>query len=278
MKPSPFRLLPRSFTKGLLLGAAALAVTLAPAAASTVLFYDDFSSYSGAQTSSTMGSWALSGNKASTEHSIEVLTDTGNLFGQGTDNHYLRFFTQDTSAMTMRVVDQFNAGSLMTLSFSIVVPQKSGYTRDIDIRAGTDIIGGTNIANRSTLKANSINSGSFSFDTSHRVDIVFNSTNATVSNYYESYNLLPLSFDVWVDGTLLAAGQKVTGAYALADMTSISFQSLSGSTLPAEFYLDWVGVSQGAAIMAPIPEPSTAFLLFPTATLACLWSLRAKLR
>lgn len=266
--------------KPLACGLMLFGATLASGSASTILFYDDFSGYHGVQTGSTMGTWSLSGNTAAPEGNrrIEVLKDTQNLFGEGTDNHYLSFYTENNSQMVMRVVDAFNGGEVITLSFSLFVPEKSGYTRDIDIRAGRDIIGGNNIANRSTLKANSIDKGVFDFDTPHRVDIVFNSSTSTLTDYYQGNSLAALSFDVWVDGERLASGIKTTQAKAIADITSISFQSLSNSTLPAEFYLDWVAVSQGAAVMAPIPEPSSAFLLIPTATLACLWTLRNKAR
>lgn len=266
--------------KPLACGLILFGTTLASGSASTLLFYDDFSGYLGAQTSNQMGLWSLSGNTAVPEENrrIEVLKDTQNLFGEGTDNHYLSFYTANTNVMTMRATNAFNGGEVVTLSFSLFVPEKSGYTRDIDIRAGASTIGGTNIANRATLKANSINEGVFDFDTRHRVDIVFNASTSNLTDYYEGSSLAPLSFDVWVDGERLASGIKVSQANAIADITSISFQSLSNSTLPTEFYLDWVAVSKGAAVMAPIPEPSSAFLLIPTATLACLWALRSKAR
>ncbi len=266
--------------KAALCGLLLLAAGLQSVRASTLLYFDDFSGYLGLQTGSSMGVWTLSGNPGTPEETrwIKVLKDSENQFGRGSENHYLSFRTSANGAMIMRATDQFHAGSIMTLSVSIIVPNNPGFNRAVDIRAGTDIIGTGNIANRASLAANAINGGDFTFDSAHRVDIVFNSSATDLANYYEGNTLLSKTFDVWIDGERKANGVQVSQAGILSDISSLSFQTLSGTTASTEFYLDWVAASQGIAIMQPIPEPATALLLLPVAALVSLRAARVKAR
>ncbi len=265
------------------------------AQSATVLFYDDFNQYSVGLKSGSLGNWSIAGPSTppngSDARQLEILPDTGEWFGEGTANQYLRFSNTGNSTMSMTLNQVLPAGNpVITLSMVLIQPA-SELTGGIGFRVGKNNTTGADIANIGSItrsgsgvnrmgvvrSTGTTNQATFALDTAMRLDIVFN--NGATSISYNNGSLDAGHYDVWIDGERVASGlfnYTANGGYT-GDLTSITLRTDSNN--PQLMYMDWVAVFAGAQVnVSPIPEPSTAALLSLAAVTACLliFKTRAK--
>lgn len=239
--------------------AAAVACACSTLTAQTVLFSDSFNSYApGALPSTNWGSVTQNGSTTL----LAVLADSGSLlpantFGEGTANQILRVLDTSTSDLT-RMDRRDLSFQVATLSFDFY--ESSGVS-------GTPwrVFFGLNATsptsnNSFRIDFNNGNSGAYSLDTVHRVDIAVNTSSSAVS-YGTSGSVASLSYDLWIDGAFVQNGGLLSGSTFVggANMTAFRFLTDSGGA-SQEVYIDNVTLFDGAHVGLPIPEPSSLAL------------------
>lgn len=256
-----------------------LGLQLAVAQAIEPIFFDNFQSYSGRITSSSeAGSWT-SNLGATGANYFEVVQDTGNLFGERTSNKLLHFHVETATGAALRLQDGFSGGDVITVSFMLY--QSPSSVRSVDLRSGTDNIGGTNIAQRLSMGSGQITGGgtaSFPVAEAVRVDMIINNSASALTDYHLGSGTLGSQMAaIWIDGVLqgndLTQGRTIPAGTSLS---SIAFQTLSSQTGIADFMLDWVAVYDGAHVMSAIPEPKLSFAIVVVGVAVCAFCGRRK--
>lgn len=260
------------------------ALSLAAAAHAAAVFSDDFSSY----TPGVLTTGAAPANKwASPPAGIiddnsslftRVTTDSGNLFGAGTSNQYLRIADTSNANNTLNynlAINDTAIGQVGTLAFDFYDPsgdgaQGDGWLLRMGTAAGNSVTafglylmnGELRVATTSNVTPNGTAFGTYSLDTLHSLVIFYNSSASNVS--YAGRTLAANTMDVWLDGTIAATALgRSGGTTGVQTIDSFGFTRKTTTNTATDFvgtlYLDNITAYSGAETAA-IPEPS-AFAL-----------------
>jgi hypothetical protein len=249
--------------KPALLSALSAGLLAAPLFGQTVLFQDNFSTTS---LGGTTDNWNVYRNSPfSATRFVEVKnTNSEALFGEA-NNNYLHLFKGEaaTGSVWVTASNRFSSGStVVTVEFDFFFPDRTGVfvgNPDPRIRLGiNDPIASNAVRVPGEFRFGQGGTGGissvadvFSPDTTHRIRIVYNHSNADVE--YAGRNLLSSSYHVWIDDSFsFASASLSTGGFLALNtpITSIGFGALTNSD--GEMFIDNMVVYAGA-----IPEPST---------------------
>ncbi len=245
----------------------ALAVTTVAARAATVIFSEDFESYTVNSNLVTNTKWGSV--SANSPNFLTIKQDTGNIFGLGTTNQYLD--VSDTSTELTRMDAKPTSGfQFATLELDFY--ETPGFT---------GAYWGVSLTNAFPLQLNgggirTIGSGAYTPDlytvgVLHRLSLTFNNTTST-QTYNGSNSLASQTFDVWIDGILVIDNAAFTGAaVAGTDLSTFSLSTPS-SAFSQEMYIDNI-------VLTAIPEPSSVSLAIASlAGVFCMyrWSRRIR--
>jgi hypothetical protein len=268
------------------------ALTLAAAAHAAAVFTDDFSSY----TPGVLTTGAAPANKWLTTPSpgiidddsslfTRVTTDSGNLFGAGTSNQYLRI--SDTSnannALNYNLaINDTTIGQVGTLAFDFYDPsgdsaQGDGWLLRLGTAAGNSVTaiglylmnGQLRVATTSNVTPSGTAFSTYSLDTMHSLVVFYNSSASDVS--YDGRTLAANTMDVWLDGTIAATALgRSGGSTGVQTIDSFGFTRKTTTNTATDFVgtllLDNITAYSGVETAA-IPEPSTFALAGGTAVL-----------
>lgn len=225
-----------------------------------VLFSDNFDSYAGPfpMVLTTPPYASVTPNPATTDAYIVVDKDTGNLFGQGTNNQVLHVFDNSSTALTRADV---NSNNVAGLSFDLATLKFDFYETSAYSGTGWTIsFGLTSSATASTAFQIVLNSGSpggYALNALHTAQIVVNTSASSVS--YNSVSLDSLKYDLWIDGVRVTNNGSLSAgsAFAAGDaMTAFRFTTTTAG-LSQEIFVDNLSLINGAVV----PEPSTLSLV-----------------
>jgi hypothetical protein len=262
---------------------ATTAALLAVTSQAATIVTDSFNSYSpGAiTTGSSPQVWATPGVGAGTvdngtDLTSRITTDTGNLFGKGTSNQYLKL--SDTS--NSNTADNLNLGinpttigEVGTISFDFYSPTTTGSQGEgFLFRIGTLVGNGAStfglfINNgqlRNATTSNLTPAGSafatYSLNTVQSLTIVFNSSASTLN--YNGGSLAAGKMDVYLNGTIVGTALDGAGGFAGLQKTNaaVGFTRKTNGNTANDFvgtlYVDNLNVYSGFEPSA-IPEPAT---------------------
>lgn len=231
------------------------------------VFSDDFSS-------GVFSNWdnvdAGANDPATTD--LNVLTDSGDLFGEGTGNQFAQFIDQlnnDTvfigkgEALTNVATYQFDfidtTGTASDRGVAFRMDQSTSSSSTDDYVQVIVQSGSFNI--RSGSANNTF--GSYLPNTEYRLTIIANNSGSAINNYFGTNSLADDSYAVWLTpvggASLLIKGDAVFDQTSdINAFTSVAAQTFSGAT-GVNFYMDNVGAFSGVEVsgLAPVPEPST---------------------
>ncbi|PAW76513.1 MAG: hypothetical protein B9S32_14800 [Verrucomicrobia bacterium Tous-C9LFEB] len=233
----------------LLLLAVTVSALCRPVSAATLIFSEDFESY-------TVGNELVSNEKwgsvtsSPTGTLLTATADPSAVFHNGTTNKYLRISDTSNAALTRLDSKPSSAFQLATLSLDFYEPSGvNGTYWNISFpgTASIDFNGGQ-------IR---INSGTYStvypIDATHHLDIVINNT--TAAEIYGINSVASGTFDLWIDNVLILDNYALNSTTG-TDLTKFVFSTSSGS-YSQEMWIDNVSLYSGIAV----PEPSAVHLL-----------------
>lgn len=252
---------------------ASLLVGVTPALAATLVMSENYDSY-------TPGVLpGAGGNDNGTDLFTRVEVDSGNLFGGGTSNQYLRIAdTSNTNSANTYglVLSTATLGQVGTISLNFYDPAVSGEqgTGGWLLRWGTGngnsvtafglfINNGTlRIATGGGVNPSTSAFATYSLDTLHSLKIVFNSSASSIDD--AGHTLEAGRMDVWLNGSI--AGSSLTGAGTLAGgVNEIANVNITRkvSTDSAVDFVGTLNIDDWALYsgVVAIPEPSAATIL-----------------
>jgi len=201
------------------------------------------------------GSWTtVQPAGLNTKRRLEVMNDTNNLMGRGTNNQIL-FFQNIADKPWLYIVwtvaDTLPASSTLKVSFDFYEPASS--------KPG----GLTVCAGASPSAANAVNAfrliegtlepaGSYTIDAPHHLDAFFNETGTSIDYYDPAGTVSTLNdglMDLWIDGICMATGVTMERDSSPApEITSLLFTSVQTNQ---EIYLDNLTIAR----LPELPEP-----------------------
>lgn len=244
-------------------------------------FSDNFDS---ASAGTVLGSpWGLSVADNDGTLKYRITTDTGDLFGSGASNQFLSL--SDTQNGNPNVQFYYASSGIASqtgqISFSFYDPQLSTVAASTNnsglmLRLGTSnssaagnttspfgfflYNGGiyTNTASAATIDKTNV-LATYSFNSAHSLTVVYNNGTTGISYDNDTRTLAAGSFDIWLDGTIVATGLgKFNGNTSTASIANATLNGQSSGNFG--FYLDDVAISTDISISS-IPEPASAALL-----------------
>ncbi|MFA6961275.1 MAG: hypothetical protein WC205_11035 [Opitutaceae bacterium] len=278
------------------------ALTVVSAYATTPVITDSFTTYSpGAiTTGSSPAVWATPGVGAGTvdngtDLTSRITTDSGNLFGKGTSNQYLKL--SDTS--NANTADNLNLGvnpvtigEIGTVSFDFYSPTTAGSQGEgFLFRIGTLVGNGATtfglFINNGQLRAATTSSvtpaassfATYALDTMQSLTIVFNSSASTLN--YASRSLAAGKMDVYLNGTIVGTALDGAGGFAGLQKTNaaVGFTRKTNGNTASDFVgtlnIDNLNVYSGVELSA-IPEPATAAVFGGVAVLLTAMMVRRR--
>lgn len=237
-----------------------------------------------------------------TDYFTRVTQDSGNVFGGGTSNNYLRF--ADTSNTNAAEIARLSTGTnrfsteVGTLSFDFLIPS-GGQSTGWSIFLGNGNPGSSNIVFGINLRLNgnivtTTAAGSpsttilspYTPNTAQKLAIVFNSSISTVT--YAGGSLATGTMDIWLGNTRIGTGIAATGGKGAnwTGLTPVAInnvniasnfasantaQDFRGEILIDNFVIDNTAIS-------PIPEPASMAILGGLGALAAAGFGRARRR
>jgi hypothetical protein len=185
---------------------------------------------------------------------LEVIQDTNNLFGAGTDNQILHLVDDsDGEKVTLYANSVLGSTDLVTLSFDLYEPDtltggklyvrmRDEGERSVDARFSDGIAKD----NAETV------TGSYGQDAPVKISIVANDTGSSVN--YAGVSVADGTYDIWAGNARIIAG----GSFRDKDGSVFNDLEIGMFTSDSseEMYLDNIAVENGA-----IPEPATMSLL-----------------
>jgi hypothetical protein len=244
-----------------LVSAGALGVATASGA---VIFTDDFSS-------GDFSNWDNidSGDNNPLLTDLNVLTDSGNLFGEGTGNRFAQFIDEEDNdtvyigkgaALTNVATYQFDfidTGTDRGVAFRLdQTPSSSSNDSYVQV-----IVQGESLNIRSA--GTNATFGSYTRDTEYRLTIIANNSGSAINNYFGTNSLANDSYAVWLTpvggaSVLVKGDAQFTETTNSNAFTSIAAQTFSGAT-GVDFYLDNVEAFSGVEVsgLSAVPEPAT---------------------
>ena len=241
-------------------------------------FSDDFSTYAAG---STLGSpWTQSVPDNGGTLLYRVATDSSDVFGQGATNQYLSI--SDTVGGTPNLQFYYASSSIAgtsgQFSFSFYDPQVTSLATSTNnsgmmLRLGTSTSGAagnttspfgffvynggvyTNSVGLATIDKTRL-LATYSFATAHTLTVVYNNGTAGVSYDNGARSVAAGTFDVWLDGSVVATGLgKFNNNASTAAIGNVTINGQSSGSVG--YYLDNVAISS-AITVSSIPEPASA--------------------
>ncbi|EIP99796.1 hypothetical protein OpiT1DRAFT_04327 [Opitutaceae bacterium TAV1] len=285
-----------------LLGTLSLAAVFAAASArATVIFTDDFNSYTAGNLTGDTGSatetpgvkWR---NPSATDddHTVTIASDTSNFFSHGGGNKYLSLVSAATGkspvAQTNRpTTDGTASGSwtnagIGTLSFdfyqpTVANPTGSGWMVRLLNQATTyggnsNAVFGLFLSNGTLYAASTANVNpastalaSFALNRAHTLSVVFNTTStARIYGNDSEYTLAANSMDIWLDGSRV--GTALGGAGGKAGAAAINKIDFTTKSTISSLFVDNLVLDNTLIAPAPVPEPATVALATGAVALA----------
>jgi hypothetical protein len=215
-----------------------------------------------------------------------VVQDTGNIFGAGTSNNYLRLAdTANTNGGTtfarLSTGNNRFSSEIGTLSFDFNIPtggQSIGWALFLgngSPGSANTVFGlylrfnGTIVANTGVSTVGATVLGTYTPSVSNTLTVVFNSSISSVS--YDGHTLASGTMDLWLGSTLIASGVAASGtkgnAWDGTTAQSINNVNVAGSFVngnPASDFMGELNIDNfviNNTALAPIPEPSSVALL-----------------
>ena len=244
-----------------------LLLTFIMAAASTdasVIFSDNFNSYTSGNSLPTGGNWQTSANSGGASDTVQ--TDTGDVFGLGAANQYLRMeqagatASANVASMDLTMPDvgaiSFDLSMPTTatslISFRIGTANSNGNTA-FALQFGTGSTAGTRIYATTAGVATGAQLAQFDLGTSKHLTVIYNNT-ASAVNYdlgtSISGSLNANAMDVWLDTTQIGFDLAHSGGLALGTpLTQFNFIGTQANKIN-DLWLDNI-------VVQSIPEPST---------------------
>ncbi|HEY9249933.1 MAG TPA: hypothetical protein VIO38_12415 [Rariglobus sp.] len=223
-----------------------------------------------------------------------VTTDTGNLFGQGTGNQYLRIADTSNANNALNynlVIKDTTIGQVGTLAFNFYDPsgdsaQGNGWLLRLGTSAGNSTTafglylmnGQLRVATTNNVEPNSTAFATYALDTAHSLVIYFNSSSSAVS--YGEHTLAANTMDVWLNGSIAATALARSGG-STGDQTIDSFgftrkvSSNTSSDFVGTLLVDDLNAYSGVELSA-IPEPASFAMLGGIGALVCALTLRRR--
>lgn len=206
------------------------------------------------------GGWStLNPTTLNTKRRLEVLPDTGNLFGNGTANKILYFQNiagNPNAYKTILSADSLTSSTMLMVSFDFYEPSTT--TGGISIYVGSDP-SATSPANAFSLTDGAVGpSGSYTLDAPHHLDVVFNESGSVLEYDDPAGGTSSLDtglMDIWIDSVRVAAG--VTQSRAATPLPELASVFLTSDGVNQNIYLDNVEFLQPAGV--PPSPPSINF-------------------
>lgn len=237
-----------------------------------VIFSDNFSS-------GDFNSWDDVDNPGAGNIFLDVLTDTGNVFGEGTSNEFAQFFDNNSGdstflgeggALTNVATYQFDFYDTGTSKgvFFRMDQTTSGSSSDDYVQVGVQ-------EESFNIRSGGANAtyGSYSRDTEYRLTIIANNSGSTLTDYFGTEDLVDNNYAVWLTpvggaSTLIKGDAVFNVTNNNGDFTSIAAQTFSGAT-GVDFYVDNVEAFSGVETsgLSVVPEPSSFALLLGSLSL-----------
>ena len=197
----------------------------------------------------------------------DVLTDTGNLFGEGTSNKYYRQTDNITGGgQAYATLDEINE-TLATFSLDFIdQPTSDPNSRPESFNLNVIKVGGTSVfgsqrSHNLDFSGGALNGvgGAYTQGQKHHLDMVVNMTGAAVnySSPMGAVSVNPNKVDVWIDGILKIDDATRNGKTSNVDIGGIGFQS-GNSSIHGDVLIDNVVLRDEAFV---IPESTTLILL-----------------
>ncbi len=204
------------------------------------------------------GGWvAVDPTSLNDKRRLEVMADSGDLLGGGTDNQIL--FFQNIAAnpgtyITTLSADGLSSSAVLMVSFDF--HETAATTGGITIKVGSDP-DATNPVNEFTLTDGAVGpSGGYSVGALHHLDAIFNESGAML-DYDDpvggSSSLATGLMDIWIDNVRVAAG--VTQGRSASPPTQLSSLFLTSDGGNQEIYFDNIEVLDNGIYVEPPPPP-----------------------
>ncbi len=240
----------------------------AGSASAAVIFSDDFSS-------GNFNTWdnidSGDNNPATTD--LNVLTDSTNLFGEGTSNQFAQFIDEENDD-TVFIGEGGTLTNVATLQFDFI---DTGTDKGVAFRLDQSASGSSTddyvqviVQEESfNIRSGTTNAtfGSYSRDTEYRLTIIANNSGSAITDYFGTNDLANDSYAVWLTpvggASMLIKGDAVFEVTSNNNnFSSIAAQTFSGA-VGVDFFMDNVEAFSGAETsgLSPVPEPSTYALL-----------------
>lgn len=206
------------------------------------------------------GGWStLTPSTLNTKRRLEVLPDTGNLFGNGTSNKIL--FFQNVAASpnaykTTLSADSLTSSTMLMVSFDFYEPSTTA--GGISIYVGSDPSAASPVNAFSLTDGTVGPSGSYTLDAPHHLDVVFNESGSVLEYDDPAGGTSSLDtgrMDIWIDNIRVAAG--VTQSRAASPSPELASVFLTNDGVNQNIYLDNVEFLQPAGV--PPSPPSINF-------------------
>jgi hypothetical protein len=265
------------------------------------VFTESFSSYSpGVLTTGSppANTWANPGGSATIDDNSTLFTrvtaDTGNLFGQGTGNQYLRIADTSNTNNALNynlVINDTTIGQVGTLAFNFYDSsgdggQGNGWLLRLGTSAGNGATafglylmnGQLRVATTTNVEPDTSAFATYALDTVHSLVIYFNSSSSAVT--YGEHTLAANTMDIWLNGsiagTALARSGGTTGDQII---DSFGFTRKVSANPAADFVgtllVDHLNAYSGVELSA-IPEPASFAMLGGLGALVCALTLRRR--
>lgn len=241
-------------------------VVASTARAQTPIFSDNFDSYSPGALPSTPYNWDNNG---------AILTDSGNLLQEGTNNQFVQLTTGQNLGI-YEISGPTTTYPVASLSFSLYMPSSTN-EMFVELANEYSYVGGENIIN-GTIDSSG---GPVYIGTPVQFTFVVN-TGATAVNYLsaaQSGDTIPAnSIQVWENGTLVVNGWQLASTTNNPPINGFIFSV--NPTNGGTFDIDNVAFYNGAvvgALPAATPEPSvTGYLVMSLAVGGLGWLFRKR--
>jgi len=206
------------------------------------------------------GGWtALNPGSLNTKRRLEVMADSGDLLGSGTDNQILFFqniAANPGSYITTLTADDLSSSAVLIVRFDF--HETAATAGGITIKVGGDP-NATNPVNEFTLTDGAVGpSGSYSVGAAHHLDAAFNESGTTL-DYDDpaagSSSLATGKMDIWIDNVRVAAG--VTQGRSGSPSTQLSSVFLTSDSGNQEIYFDNIEILDNGIYVQPPPTISS---------------------
>ncbi len=228
---------------------------------------EDFSSYT--PNAPITSPWVTPQADDGTTRIARVLEDEDNIFGEGASNQYFKFASNRTAAGTYLIsYRNFSGGygSTGQVDLQIYDPNTSagttsqyGFQIRLSSNAGSPSNGDSPfwlVLHQGNIYDTDAKTliGSYDVETVLNLSIVFNNTGTSIT-YGDSITLAASSYDLWINGEIVAHGtRRSTGGTLGRELQSIAFNAPASTSAVEEMYINQIKVSD----IISIPEPAAA--------------------